>query len=309
MHSKRNPNSQSGQALVLTVVFLVSMLGMSALVLDVGSWYRAKRNLQATADAAALAGAQALPDTPDTANGLAQQYATTNAPDLATKDVSIGSNIVPNDRITVHVTRPSPGFFARLFGINSVDVGASATAQSEGMAQARYVAPIAVKNTHPMLAGAGCPCFGPANETTIPLNKSGAPGSFTLVDLTDDPTGTTGASTLADWVLSGYQNYLPIGGYFSDPGAKFNNSQIQSALNARIGTELLFPIYDTLTNQGSNAQYHVIGWAAFHLESISVSGTGSITGYFADITWDGIPATTPTGGGPNFGAHTVQLVD
>ena len=122
MNAKRN--NQRGQALVLTVVFLVSLLGMAALVLDVGSWYRAKRNLQATADAAALAGAQALPDTPGNASGLANQYATKNAPDLATTDVSVSSNIVPNDRILVHVTRPAPGFFAQIFGISSVPIRA-----------------------------------------------------------------------------------------------------------------------------------------------------------------------------------------
>jgi hypothetical protein len=301
---------QSGQSLVLTVVALVSLLAMSALVLDVGSWYRAKRNLQSTADAAALAGAQVLPDDPTKAPGLADDYATKNASDLATKDYSVSSNIVPNDRITVHITRPSPGFFARLLGIDSVDVGARATAQSEGMAAAKYVAPIAVKNTHPMLAGAGCPCFGPTNETTIPVGATGAPGAFALVNLLNSPQGTSGASTLAAWIENGYQDYLPIGGYFSDPGVKFNSSQIQQALTDRIGTELLFPVYDTLTSQGSNAEYHVIGWVAFHLESISVQGTGgSITGYFTGVTWDGLPATTPTGGGPNFGAHTVQLVD
>jgi Flp pilus assembly protein TadG len=306
VNPKRN---QSGQALVLTVVFLVSMLGMSALVLDVGSWYRAKRNLQATADAAALAGAQALPDDPSGASSLANDYAGRNASDLATKDVSVGSNIVPNDRITVHVTRPSPGFFAKLFGIDSVNVGATATAQSEGMAQAKYVAPIAVKNTHPMLAGAGCPCFGPQNETTIPVGSTGAPGAFALVNLLNGAQGTSGASVLADWIQKGFQDYLPIGGYFSDPGVKFNSNQIQDALRLRLGTEMLFPVYDTLTGTGSNAEYHVIGWAAFHLESFDAQGTtGTITGYFTDITWDGIPATTPTGGGPNFGAHTVQLV-
>jgi Flp pilus assembly protein TadG len=307
MTPKRN---ERGQSLVLTVVVLVSLLGMAALVLDVGSWYRAKRNLQGTADAAALAGAQALPDTPGSATSLANQYATTNTPDLATKDVSISSNIVPNDRISVHVTRPSPGFFARVLGIDSVQVGATAVAQSEGMAQARYVAPITVKNTHPMLAGPGCPCFGPDNETTLPLGKTGAPGAFAMLDLSGDPTGTTGASTLADWIDNGYDQYLALGGYFSDPGAKFNNSQIQAALNQRIGTELLFPVYDTLTSGGSNATYHIIAWAAFHLESINTQGTGgSITGYFTEVVWDGIPATTAGGGGPNFGAHTVQLVD
>ena len=307
MHLKRN---QSGQALVLTVVFLVSMLGMSALVLDVGSWYRAKRQLQATADAAALAGAQVLPDQPGNASGLAGDYASKNTSDLATNDVSVGSNIVPNDQITVHVTRPSPGFFAKLFGVNSVNVGASATAQSEGMEQARYVAPITVRNTHPMLSNPGCPCFGPGNETSLPLGKTGAPGAFALINLVNDPNGTVGASTIADWIARGYQDYLGLGDYFSDSGAKWNNSTIQAALASRIGTEMLFPVFDTLSGTGSNATYHIIAWAAFHLESVTASGTeGSITGYFTEVTWDGIPATTSGGGGPNFGAHTIQLVN
>jgi Flp pilus assembly protein TadG len=307
MHLKRN---ERGQALVLTVVFVVSLLGMAALVLDVGSWYRSKRQLQSTADAAALAGAQALPDTPGSATGLAQQYAKQNAADLSSADYSISSNIVPNDRITVHVTRSAPGFFSKLFGVNSVQVGATATAQTEGMAQARYVAPITVRNTHPMLAGPGCPCFGPTNETTLPLGKTGAPGAFDLVDLNGAGNGTVGASTLADWIMNGYQDYLGLGDYFSDPGAKWNNSTIQAALQARFGTELLFPVYDQLNGSGSNAKYHVIAWAAFHLESVTANGSsGSITGYFTEVVWDGIPATTSGGGGPNFGAHTVQLVN
>ena len=306
MTMRRN---ERGQALVLTVVLAVSLLGMAALVLDVGSWYRAKRQLQSTADAAALAGAQALPSAPGNATSLAQQYATKNTPDLATNDVSVSSNIVPNDRVSVHVTRPSPGFFAKLFGINSVQVGATATAQTEGMSAAKYVAPIAVKNTHPMLSSNGCPCFGQANETTIPVGSTGAPGAFALVNLMNSQ-GTSGASTLANWIENGFQDYLPIGGYFSDPGVKFNSSQIQDALTQRIGTELLFPVYDTLTGQGSNAEYHVIGWVGFHLESIDAHGNnGTLTGYFTEVIWDGLSATTPSGGGPNFGAHTVQLVD
>ena len=56
--------NDSGQATVLTPVFLVVLLGMAALVLDIGSWYRADRATQSTADAAALAGAQALPYDP-----------------------------------------------------------------------------------------------------------------------------------------------------------------------------------------------------------------------------------------------------
>jgi uncharacterized membrane protein len=47
---------------VLVVVMLVVLLGFAALVIDVGYAYYAHRQLQASADAAALAGAQELPN-------------------------------------------------------------------------------------------------------------------------------------------------------------------------------------------------------------------------------------------------------
>jgi uncharacterized membrane protein len=63
----RRFRDQEGQAFVLTYVCLAVLLGMSALVLDVGAWYQAQRQLQASVDAAALAGAQAMPDDPGAA--------------------------------------------------------------------------------------------------------------------------------------------------------------------------------------------------------------------------------------------------
>jgi Flp pilus assembly protein TadG len=298
---------ERGQAIVLMVLFLTFLLGCLALVLDVGSWFRSQRQLQSAADAAALAAAQALPNRPGDASALAQEYATKNASDLSSADYAIGTDLVTNDRITVHVTRDAPGFFARLFGIDSVRVGATAIAQAKMMAEAKHVAPIAVRNTHPMLGGAGCPCFGPAYETTIPL-RSAAPGGFALVDLSGNGNGITGNDAIAEWIRNGYPDSLPVGKYLSDPGAKFNNSQIQDALNSRIGSVLLFPVYDTYGGGGANAAYHVIGWAAFHLESTSLNGTGSLTGYFTDVTWEGLGASSSTGSVPNYGAHTVQLV-
>ena len=48
--------NERGQAAVLSVVFIAALLGAIALVLDVGSWFRAQRATQSAADAAALAG-------------------------------------------------------------------------------------------------------------------------------------------------------------------------------------------------------------------------------------------------------------
>ena len=47
--------SDRGQATVLTVIFMVALLGAVAMVLDVGSWFREQRDTQSDADAAALA--------------------------------------------------------------------------------------------------------------------------------------------------------------------------------------------------------------------------------------------------------------
>jgi Flp pilus assembly protein TadG len=297
---------ERGQVMVLTVVLLVPFLGLGALTVDLGSWYRTGRSLQATADAAALAGAQALPYDPAGASNLASLYATKNGGTIAPGGVSFSQASAPNDSITVSVTGSAPSFFAKVFGINTVTLHAHATAQSDEMAEAMGVAPITVSKDHPMLAGSGCPCFGQA--TTIPMDRLGSPGAFGLINLDGSKGGNGGPNTLAGWILNGYDGYLPLGDYYSNTGAKFNAAQMQSALTARIGSTLLFPVYSILAGNGSNAQYIVIGWAAFYLTGFDARGNnGNLYGYFTNVTWNGIAASTNTGQ-PDYGARTIQLV-
>jgi hypothetical protein len=310
MNSRRN---QSGQAFVLTVLFMTALIGMAALVIDLGSWFRAHRQLQATADAAALAGAQELPGSTGDAKTFAVNYANTNTADLSSVGVTFSSAVESDDTIHVHVKKPAPGFFSKVFGVDSVDEGAKASARVGGMQSAKYVAPIVVRNTHPMLTSCGGPCLGPSYETTIPVSDTGAPGAFSMLNLLGGESGTTGASELAEWIVNGFDEELPLGGYYSAPGVKFNSNNIQEAFEDRensLNPIMLFPVYDTLTGQGSNAQYHIIGWAPFHVLSHEAQGNdGSITGYFTETIWYGTLANTSGGGGPNFGARTVQLIE
>ena len=310
--------NERGQAMVLTVIFLVVLLGMCALVLDVGSWYRADRDTQSTADAAALAGAQALPENPAQALTLAQQYAGKNG-GLGSGTITISSNIVPNDTISVKVKRSAPGFFSKAVGVKSVTVASTGVARAEGVSSVKYVAPITVHYKHPLLN-----CTGPSSnpkcnpdftqDTTLDLEdlhqKGGGNGSgaFGLLNLNyGDSTGNIGAGTLAGWLTNGYQDYLPTGIYYSAPSANFNNSQFGAALDSVIGKEVLFPVYRLLTGPGSNAKYDIIGWVGFVIKSYSTNGsTGTITGHFTSYTADGIQQTT--GGNPYFGVKKVQLV-
>lgn len=302
------PRSEDGQAILVTILFLGVLLGCVALTLDVGAWYREQRQAQSTADASALAAAQALPADPSRAVTLANQYSTANGGGLDPSGIAFRSDYEANDTVVVTVKRTAPAFFSKVFAIDSASVHATATARAGVPQQAKWVAPIVVNKEHPMLSGPGCPCFGA--QTTLPLGKNGAPGAFGLINLDQSSNGNAGESTLADWIQHGFNQYLPLGGYDSDPGAKFNGSAIVDALSARVGTELLFPVYDTLTGGGSKATYNVIGWVAFHLYSYDVTHGNSqtITGWFTRVIWDGIQSTSDAGLA-DFGVHSVSLIN
>jgi hypothetical protein len=298
---------ERGQVTVLTAVMMLAFLGLAGFVLDVGSWFRQQRGQQTTVDAAALAGAQALPLDPANATALATDYAQKNG-GVAGATITISSKYVANDMITVKKTAGGTGLFSSLFGVPTVSISTKASAVAEQPGEVWGVAPIVVDIHHQMLSGPGCPCFNV--PTTIPLGKKGVPGAFGLIDLAN-AGGNTGLSTLASWIGAGYQKYLPLGNYDSDPGADFNTSQVQNALRAKFGDELLFPIYDSLTDQGSNAPYHIIAWAAFHLTATQANGqNGSISGYFKRIVWQGlIPPDGPPANVPDLGVRSVALVD
>jgi Flp pilus assembly protein TadG len=297
--------SERGQAMVFMVLFLVALVGMSTLVLDVGSWFREKRQLQATADAAALAGAQALPGDPGTARTVAVRYAAANGGGVAGADVVITSGSSANDTITVQARNNASGVFSRVFGISFVRIGAVAAARVAVPSQAEFVAPMVVSDKHPLLAGPGCPCFG--QETSLPYDQMGAPGGFGMLEL-DGGSGTVGTSAESAWILKGFDKYLPLGMYNSDPGAKFTSSEVLNALQQRVGTVLLFPVFHVLTGTGSNAQYKIVGWVGFYLDSFDAHGnTATLNGHFTEFIAQGIQSTTGSAP-PDFGVRSVQLI-
>src|SRR5579862_6405615 len=73
----RRGRNDAGQVIVLVVLGLAVLLGAAALVVDLGYAYSAQRDLQSSADSAALAGAEGLPDV-GSAVQLAKQYGSTD---------------------------------------------------------------------------------------------------------------------------------------------------------------------------------------------------------------------------------------
>ena len=303
--------NERGQVVVLTVIALTVLLGMSALVLDVGAWFRTKRQLQATADAAALAGAQMLPDTPGTAINTAVDYANKNGGGVLAGDVTITSTKGGNDTIAVAAKKNEPGFFSRVFGLNAVDVGAKAKAIVGVPYAALHAAPMVIHCNHPLIQNCNNNGHMPEffKQTTLNFDPMGAPGAFGMLNLGGNQN--PGSSEEAEWILHGFNQYLDVNkDYRSDPGAKFSSSNIQSALNEHLvpGTPLLFPVYSKLTGQGQNAEYTIIGWIGFQLVDYKVNGNNaSLTGYFVQYIAHGILAQSGQNA-PHFGVKSIQLI-
>jgi hypothetical protein len=302
--TRTGSRTEAGQATLTTVVFMVVLIAMMAAVLDVGAWMRADRKLQADADAAALAAAQELPYSTGAAVAKAVEYGNKNGGDISAGGVSFETRVLPNDTVVVRAEKTAPGMFSRMFGVSGATVHATAKARTGSLAQARYAAPIAVDVLHPKLQCQPDPCFN--EPTVIDLEKTG-PGAFRIINL-DRSHGGTGQQILADWIRNGYDGLMPLDDYYSDPGAKFNASQVVAALNERVGDTLLFPVYDDTRKEGANFQYHVIGWVGFTVTGFEASGNkGKVFGSFKSVIWDGIMGAPD--GEANLGARKVALVE
>jgi len=132
---------EGGQALIIVVLFLFVLLGMAAMVIDVGYAYYAHRNLQADVDAAALAGAQELPD-PAMAEAVAYDYsgrdggknASENVRDVKvevyTKCLTQIPGCDPVNAVVVEERAKLKTLFAGVLGIDTFDIRAKSTACS-----------------------------------------------------------------------------------------------------------------------------------------------------------------------------------
>ena len=124
-----NQRSERGQALIMFVLAAGVLFGFTAMAVDVGLILQERRQLQNTADAAALAGAIELPDSPGAAYAKAQEWAENNGVDTAAgDDLDINVDITDNS-VTVRVEREQGFIFGRVLGLVSTQVHADSTAR------------------------------------------------------------------------------------------------------------------------------------------------------------------------------------
>lgn len=121
-------HKEKGAVAVIVAIVMVALVGMSALVVDVGLVYQERRQTQTAADAGATAAAQEL------AQGGSQSAATT----VANQYVTANTNVTPSEIVVtfpdsnkaqVDVKTDRQAMFSRIFGFQQLRVGAGATAR------------------------------------------------------------------------------------------------------------------------------------------------------------------------------------
>ncbi len=132
---------ERGQTLPLVIVFLTCMLLFAGLVIDFGQAYRTRIQLQASADAASLAGAAIFPDTAN-ASSTAYNYSSRNGaknqipnvPNVAVTVQTKCSKTLPGclvaNTVVVDETAHVKTTFLHLLGIDDIPVSVHATACS-----------------------------------------------------------------------------------------------------------------------------------------------------------------------------------
>lgn len=197
---------ESGQALILTALCVVCVMGFLGLALDVGILCRDKVNLQKIADDAAVAAAAQLRSGNYTAAArasAAQNRVTSNSTVTAT----LGTTYHPN-AVSVLVSQPESTVFMGLFGYKTVKVSATGVAQLTGGNACIYAL-----DTNPfkgqgiLMNGTGnlavnCQIYDNADLVTdgssgsITASQIGVAGSYSGGDAS--PTPITGIVAVAD---------------------------------------------------------------------------------------------------------------
>jgi Flp pilus assembly protein TadG len=188
-----------GQGLVLGTLAMVVILGFAALAIDVGIFLQERRDLQKSADAAALAGVQELPGAPAEAEAKVHEWADKNGIDVAggeLESVEVSTTYAENDTVTVSVQRDVPFVFARVLGFSSDTMQADATARVGSPSWAGNVMPWAL--TEASQEGA---TYGDEVILKYSADDTAVSGNFSAMAL----MGATGASDYRQAIIDGVE--------------------------------------------------------------------------------------------------------
>jgi hypothetical protein len=307
--------ADEGAVMVWVALMIVVLLGVGALVIDVGALFVERRQLQNGADAAALAVAQDCAEGNCGSGGgagIAKQYADLNAGD----DVSaIGSGtpcgVGPG---LSGCAEPAPSGASGATGWVRVN---TSTETPDGGTQVSFLlAPLISALTGKTVSASAVAAWGPARaaatlpftfsecefqsllqgDETVPsvwttiYSKAGPGSKEPLVEdciPRSSPGGTVEGGFGWLSVTGGTCTVeLSVGDVITGPGDPGNDNLLKKApCNEDLirNEEVLLPLFSSVDGTGANAVYTIAGFVGFVVEKYSLSGSSFPTGFSCDI--------------------------
>lgn len=308
--SRTEPTREGGQILFIFALALVAIVAMTGLVLDGGSTFVQRRDMQNASDAAAMAGAYDYANNGNVAAAIvaAQAVAIANGYTHGVNGVTVQVSVVAGGGgatdVTVGIDKPHRNSFSGIVGLSSWNVSTTATAETGLPNSVVGALPIIFNQrdfpnalgpnvtttfTEPGNGNADVPLQGQFNWTVF-CTANGNPCNGNSSDIQDYLT-SRGQSTTVD--LAKAIGPLNAGAH----------TTLFSGLAALVPGE--FPV--AIVNDSGQ----LVGFATFVLESSVGGSTKAISGKFKDkVTFKGMkidrgatPATT------NYGTVVVRLTD
>jgi len=327
-----------GAIAVLAPVLMIPMMAMVAFAIDYGYLLKTRAALQRAADAAALAAVRDLVPSANGTQNLAavretvRQYAKANISEIALfsvldADIKIGrydpktvytnftildDGILDTVRVTLRrdtqANSPVSLFFARVIGINTANVSATATAvlqKASIIPPGSDVLPFSIPKAEWVAASPGSIWSVYGDNKMKDNNGNVIPGNWGTIDIGNSNNST---SDLSDQILNGLrqtdldtlysEGRIPQDTYIDSRQPWYGNGDpglsvgMKSAVKAVEGKTKLIPIYDWISPfpppSGNNVEIHVVGWAVAEVVGSDWQGNPKYVKIKKSFTYDGL---------------------
>lgn len=303
---------ERGAVAVMVALLMVPLLGIGAIAVDVGSLYSDRAQLRNAADSAALAIALDCARNNCGSNmvATATTLLTANASNADTANATLRTPTVvktttsTGGRVTVTVAADQAHWFAPVLGFDSTRVTATTTAAWATTTTGRANFPLAFSwceyraqvLRHPASTATTTYRINALtnNQTCAGPNGGTVTGGYAVT--APDTAGvcrTTSTLGFTVAVLAGANSYgLPP-------------SCTDAYLGSLIGTDILFPVWDSMS---SNGTFHVYSYTAFHIDGYDIySSDPALLGHFTFAAQQSDATSNPTSTAPDLGARSVYL--
>ncbi|MDD4493414.1 MAG: Tad domain-containing protein [Eubacteriales bacterium] len=305
---KNSLKNNKGTSTIIVAFSITLLMGVTALVTDVGYMYLSKAQLANAVDAAVLAGVQEIVSDPvdmDSVNSTVNSYINSNYGTVESLEISLDET---TKVLTVSASDKLTLFFAKFFGVNHSTISATAGAAAQNIVSMQGARPLGIIEQD----------FIYGQQYQLYLDEGeGYTGNYGCLAL-----GGRGSSIFLENMLNGYPDLVSVNDMIdTEPGTL--GSTVKSAILSLIGRcthtppctydsyskncpRVIFcPIVNTLLVNGRKL-VNVVGFGTFFLENVvTESGEAKIVGRF--VTFSAQGETSSEAG--DFGTYGLKLIN